>query len=82
MSATRKQTETELPGYEAAVDELESIVRRLDDNEVGVDELAPLVERATVLIQHCKQLLASTGSRVAKAIEGLQAAADGQKSAD
>jgi exodeoxyribonuclease VII small subunit len=56
---------------------LESIVQRLDNSEVSVDELAPLVERATVLIHQCKALLASTNSRVAQAIEALQAAAEG-----
>ncbi len=77
MSATKKAAENETPSYEAALAELESIVQRLDNSEVSVDELAPLVERATLLIQQCKELLATTNSRVAAAIEKLQAAAEG-----
>jgi exodeoxyribonuclease VII small subunit len=77
MSANKQAAETEPLSYEAALAELESIVQRLDNSEVSVDELAPLVERATVLIHQCKALLASTNSRVAQAIEALQAAAEG-----
>jgi exodeoxyribonuclease VII small subunit len=77
MSANKQAAATEPLSYEAALAELESIVQRLDNSEVSVDELAPLVERATVLIQQCKALLASTNSRVAQAIEALQAAAEG-----
>ena len=68
MSPSKQAAETEPLSYEAALAELESIVQRLDNSEVSVDELAPLVERATVLIHQCKALLASTNSRVAQAM--------------
>lgn len=46
--------------YQQALEELEEIVQRLEDEEVEVDRLSELVERATYLVNTCRDKLKST----------------------
>jgi exodeoxyribonuclease VII small subunit len=41
-------------GYSAAVTELESILREIEDDDVDVDVLADRVARAAALIEFCR----------------------------
>jgi exodeoxyribonuclease VII small subunit len=41
-------------GYSAAVEELESILREIEDDDVDVDVLADRVTRAAALIDYCR----------------------------
>lgn len=52
----KKQPKEELT-YESAMNELEQIVQRLDNDEVALDELATLVKRANELSAFCKNKL-------------------------
>ncbi len=55
--------------YEAAMQRLEDIVRKIENNEIGIDRLAEQLKEAQGLIKQCKkQLLA-----VDKDINGLLA---------
>ena len=55
--------------YEAAMQRLEDIVRKIENNEIGIDRLAEQLTEAQTLIKQCKkQLLA-----VDKDINGLLA---------
>lgn len=55
--------------YEAAMQRLEDIVRKIENNEIGIDRLAEQLKEAQTLIKQCKkQLLA-----VDKDINGLLA---------
>lgn len=55
--------------YEAAMQRLEDIVRKIENNEIGIDRLAEQLKEAQALIKQCKkQLLA-----VDKDINGLLA---------
>lgn len=55
--------------YEAAMQRLEDIVKKIENNEIGIDRLAEQLKEAQALIKQCKkQLLA-----VDKDINGLLA---------
>jgi exodeoxyribonuclease VII small subunit len=43
--------------YQKAYDELQTIVTRLQNDEIGLDDLSKSVKRAGVLIQSCKEKL-------------------------
>jgi exodeoxyribonuclease VII small subunit len=46
--------------YQEALQELLSIQERLANNEILIDELQTMVQRATVLLTFCKEKLRST----------------------
>ena len=60
--------------FEAALHELEEIVRRMEGDEVPLDESLRLYERGTFLIGHCQQRLDSAE----KQIEALTRGKDGR----
>ena len=65
----------ENPNYTAAFEELQSIVREIEQGEITVDELSEKVKRAALLIKICKQKLTTTEedvSRILKEIEGME----------
>jgi len=57
--------------YKASFDELQKIVAEMESGEIGVDELADKVKRASVLIQKCKEILGKTEVDVQKILDGL-----------
>ncbi|MBM3170277.1 MAG: exodeoxyribonuclease VII small subunit [Bacteroidetes bacterium] len=57
--------------YKASFDELQKIVAEMESGEIGVDELADKVKRASVLIQKCKEILSKTEVDVQKILDGL-----------
>lgn len=54
----KKQTEN--PTYESAFAELQQIVRDLQDEAVGIDELTAKIARAAELIRFCREKLRLT----------------------
>jgi exodeoxyribonuclease VII small subunit len=58
--------------YTAAFEELQNIVRDMEDGEITVDELAVKVKRASDLIKICKQKLVSTEEDVNKILKELE----------
>ena len=64
-------TPDENPSYADAIAEIEAILERIDEGDADIDELGPLVERATALIQRCRTTLESTEMRVRDALEAL-----------
>lgn len=60
--------------FEAAMGELENIVRRLESGDVSLEESVALYERGHALRQHCEQRLAAAQAR----IEQVSLGADGR----
>lgn len=58
--------------YTEAFEELQTIVRDIEDGEIGVDELSLKVKRASELIQFCKKTLVSTEEDVQEILEKLK----------
>ena len=54
----------ELPGYADSLDELQSILATLESNTADVDLLADRVQRADLLIRHCRSRLDDARFRV------------------
>lgn len=57
-------------GYSAAVTELESILREIEDDDVDVDVLADRVARAAALIEFCRDRILVARAAVDDATTG------------
>jgi exodeoxyribonuclease VII small subunit len=62
------QTEAEITqlSFERAIEELESIVRRLEDGKVPLEESVAIYERGEALKRRCEDLLRQAEARVQK----------------
>lgn len=54
--------------YEDAVKELESIVRRMENNELDIDSLSTELKHAQTLIKLCKDKLTKADKEVKKVL--------------
>jgi exodeoxyribonuclease VII small subunit len=52
------------PSYQEAIEEIESIVEKIENETVDVDVLTEKVKRATFLIKYCKAKLKRTDEEV------------------
>ena len=50
--------------YEKAYEELQQILKKIDSDEVSIDELSALLERAKVLITFCQNKLKKTEAEI------------------
>ena len=55
--------------YEQAVHELETIVQRLENNELNLDEMSGELKRAQHLIKFCKDRLTKSDEEIKKILE-------------
>jgi exodeoxyribonuclease VII small subunit len=62
---------SDAPQYTAAFEELQLIVREIEDGQISVDELSEKVKRAALLIKICKAKLSSTEEDVNKILREL-----------
>jgi exodeoxyribonuclease VII small subunit len=67
---------TDEPTFEEARDQLEEIVRRLEDGSTSLDEALALWERGEVLHALCRAKLDAAETRVAELLERLGRAPD------
>ena len=68
--------------FEAALRELESIVARLEQGEVDLEDSIALYERGTALKAHCEKKLKSAEARLEKIVLGPEGAPKGTEPAD
>ena len=54
--------------YKEALEEIEQIVHRLENEDPDVDELSAMVKRAMNLIAQCKEKLRSTGDEIQESL--------------
>jgi exodeoxyribonuclease VII small subunit len=64
------------PGYAAALDELDAILRELEGGDVDVDRLADRVARASELIAVCRQRIGDARLRIDEVIADLDSGGD------
>jgi exodeoxyribonuclease VII small subunit len=50
--------------YEELVNELKEIIKKIEDNETGLDESIVLYERGAVILRQCEELLASAELKI------------------
>ncbi len=61
---TAAPTDPDTPGYAAALDELDRILRELESSDVDVDHLAERVARASELIALCREKISNAKVRI------------------
>ena len=54
------------PKYEAAFTELQSIVNKMENDELDIDQLSEQLKRAQELIKFCKDKLTKTDEEIKK----------------
>lgn len=59
------------PTYSEAFEELQTIVREIEEGEISVDELSEKVKRAASLITICREKLSSTEEDVNRILKDL-----------
>ena len=64
MSKKKKDEGSMKLSYDEAIVELEQIMNQLQDDQVGLDKMASLVERAALLIKYCQEKLRGIQSKV------------------
>ena len=57
-------------GYAQALEELESILTELEDNDVDVDKLATHVQRASQLIELCRDRIGNAKLQIEEVVKG------------
>jgi exodeoxyribonuclease VII small subunit len=62
---------SDAPEYTAAFEELQLIVKEIEEGQISVDELSEKVKRAAFLIKVCKTKLSSTEEDVNKILREL-----------
>lgn len=55
--------------YEEALQQLEDIVRKMENNEFDIDQLAEQLKKAQKLIMLCKSKLTKTDEEIQKILE-------------
>ena len=63
--------------YSLAFEELQRIVSEMERGDIGIDELAVNVKRASELIQFCRNKLKTTELDVAEILKQLETEGDG-----
>jgi len=66
-----------LPGYADSLDELQEILASLESEATDVDQLVERVQRADVLIRHCRSRLEDARFRVDQVVASLGPGPDG-----
>jgi exodeoxyribonuclease VII small subunit len=57
-------TDAPVPGYAAALSELDAILRELEGSDVDVDQLAQRVSRASELISLCRDKISNAQIKI------------------
>lgn len=50
--------------YEELISELKEIIKKIEDNETGLDESIALYERGAMILKQCEDLLASAELKI------------------
>ena len=58
--------------YQSALDELETILSKMESNELEIDKLSSQVQRASELISFCKTKLKKTEQEVEAVLDKIE----------
>lgn len=65
-------TETPLPSFREAMDELEAILERIEGEEVDIDRLAEELRRAAQLLEVCRGKIRRAEVEVTQIVQSLE----------
>lgn len=57
--------------YQRSIEEIESIISKIEEGQPDVDELSRMARRAAALIADCRNKLRETGSELDDILEGF-----------
>ena len=80
--AETTQTDVKQLSFERAIEELESIVKRLEDGKVPLEESVVIYERGEALKRRCEDLLRQAEARVEKITTDSAGAVSGTEPLD
>ncbi|MGH6717048.1 MAG: exodeoxyribonuclease VII small subunit [Bradyrhizobium sp.] len=80
--AETTQTDVKQLSFERAIEELESIVKRLEDGKVPLEESVAIYERGEALKRRCEDLLRQAEARVEKITTDSTGAVSGTEPLD
>jgi len=60
------------PGYAEALQEIEEIIARIENDELDVDQLTQQVKRVSFLISYCREKLRNTEDEVEKILREME----------
>ena len=58
--------------YNSAIEEIEQIIAKIENDEYSIDDLAERVKRISVLINYCKEKLHNTEEELEKVLKNMQ----------
>ena len=65
MAAKKKAPKAEARTFEQSMEDLESLVEAMEEDQLPLEELVANYEKGAGLIHHCEQLLAAAQKRIA-----------------
>jgi exodeoxyribonuclease VII small subunit len=80
--AQKDNSDVEALPFERAIEELESIVKRLEEGKVPLEESVAIYERGEVLKRRCEELLRQAEARVEKITLGADGRPAGSEPLD
>lgn len=63
---------SETPSFGEAMEELEGILRRVEGEEIDIDELAQQLQRAAGLLELCRRKIRRAEVEVSQIVQGLE----------
>lgn len=82
MTETKTLADIQKMPFERAIEELESIIKRLEDGKVPLAESVEIYERGEALKRRCEELLKAAEARVEKITTGADGKARGSEPLD
>jgi len=80
--AENNQSDVKVLTFERAIEELESIVKRLEEGKVPLEESVAIYERGETLKRRCEELLRQAEARVDKITIGTNGEVTGTEPLD
>ncbi len=82
MTDNKTSADIQKMPFERAIEELESIIKRLEDGKVPLAESVEIYERGEALKRRCEELLKAAEARVEKITTGADGKAKGSEPLD
>ena len=60
------------PGFKQAMAELETILRRIEDDDIDIDELADELRTASRLLEVCREKIKRAEVEISQVVENLE----------
>jgi exodeoxyribonuclease VII small subunit len=78
-AASSAATLEEAPSFRESIDELESILERIEGEEIDIDRLGEELRRATYLLELCRGKIRKAEVEVTQIVQSLEESGDGDE---